>query len=46
MHGLHYQTQHPQGKLVRVTQGALFDVAADLRRSSANIGKWVGELAP
>jgi dTDP-4-dehydrorhamnose 3,5-epimerase len=39
---LHYQIQHPQGKLVRVTQGAVFDVAVDLRRSSPNFGKWVG----
>ena len=42
LRGLHYQIQHPQGKLVRVTQGAVFDVAVDLRRSSANFGKWVG----
>jgi dTDP-4-dehydrorhamnose 3,5-epimerase len=41
LHGLHYQIQHPQGKLVRVTQGAVFDVAVDLRRSSPNFGKWV-----
>ncbi len=42
LRGLHYQIQHPQVKLVRVTQGAVFDVAVDLRRSSANFGKWVG----
>ena len=42
LRGLHYQSQNPQGKRVRVTQGAVFDVAVDLRRSSANFGKWVG----
>lgn len=42
LRGLHYQIQQPQGKLVRVTQGAVFDVAVDLRRSSLNFGKWVG----
>jgi dTDP-4-dehydrorhamnose 3,5-epimerase len=42
LRGLHYQIQHPQGKLVRVTQGAVFDVAVDLRRSSPSFGKWVG----
>ena len=42
LRGLHYQIQHPQGKLVRVTQGAVFDVAVDIRRSSPNFGKWVG----
>ena len=42
LRGLHYQVQHPQGKLVRVTQGTVFDVAVDLRRSSPNFGKWVG----
>jgi dTDP-4-dehydrorhamnose 3,5-epimerase len=41
LHGLHYQIQHPQGKLVRVTQGAVFDVAMDMRRSSPNFAKWV-----
>lgn len=40
--GLHYQIQHSQGKLVRVCQGEVFDVAVDLRRSSPNFGKWVG----
>lgn len=42
LRGLHYQIQHPQGKLVRVAQGTVFDVAVDLRRSSPNFGKWVG----
>lgn len=42
LRGLHYQIKHPQGKLVRVTQGAVFDVAVDLRRSSPKYGKWVG----
>jgi dTDP-4-dehydrorhamnose 3,5-epimerase len=42
LRGLHYQIHHPQGKLVRVTQGAVFDVSVDLRRSSPNFGKWVG----
>lgn len=42
LRGLHYQIQQPQGKLVRVTQGAVFDVAVDLRRSSSTFGKWVG----
>ena len=42
LRGLHYQIQHPQGKLVRVTQGDVFDVAVDLRRSSPNFSKWVG----
>lgn len=42
LRGLHYQIQHAQGKLVRVTQGEVFDVAVDLRRSSPNFGKWVG----
>lgn len=42
LRGLHYQIQHPQGKLVRVTQGAVFDVVVDIRRSSPRFGKWVG----
>jgi dTDP-4-dehydrorhamnose 3,5-epimerase len=42
LRGLHYQIQHAQGKLVRVVQGEVFDVAVDIRRSSANFGKWVG----
>lgn len=42
LRGLHYQIQQPQGKLVRVASGAVFDVAVDIRRSSATFGKWVG----
>ncbi|GJH09264.1 dTDP-4-dehydrorhamnose 3,5-epimerase [Caballeronia novacaledonica] len=42
LRGLHYQIQQPQGKLVRVIVGSVFDVAVDLRRSSPNFGKWVG----
>jgi dTDP-4-dehydrorhamnose 3,5-epimerase len=42
LRGLHYQIQNPQGKLVRVIKGAVFDVSVDLRRSSPNFGKWVG----
>ena len=44
LRGLHYQIQQPQGKLVRVTQGEVFDVAVDMRRSSPNFGKWVGTI--
>lgn len=42
LRGLHYQIQQPQGKLVRVVAGRVFDVAVDIRRSSDNFGKWVG----
>jgi dTDP-4-dehydrorhamnose 3,5-epimerase len=42
LRGLHYQLQQAQGKLVRVTQGTVFDVAVDIRKSSATFGKWVG----
>ena len=42
LRGLHFQKQFPQGKLVRVIRGAVFDVAVDLRASSKNYGKWVG----
>ncbi len=42
LRGLHYQIQHPQGKLVRVVVGEVYDVAVDLRRSSPTFGKWVG----
>ena len=42
LRGLHYQIQQPQGKLVRVIQGAVFDVAVDIRKSSATFGQWVG----
>lgn len=42
LRGLHYQIQQAQGKLVRVVSGEVFDVAVDLRKSSATFGKWVG----
>lgn len=42
LRGLHYQVHEPQGKLVRVVSGAVFDVAVDLRRSSPDFGRWVG----
>ena len=42
LRGLHYQIQQPQGKLVRVVAGEVFDVAVDLRRSSPSFGRWVG----
>lgn len=43
LRGLHYQIENPQGKLVRVSQGEVFDVAVDLRKSSPTFGQWVGE---
>ena len=44
LRGLHFQTKNTQGKLVRVTQGEVFDVAVDLREKSATFGQWVGVL--
>jgi dTDP-4-dehydrorhamnose 3,5-epimerase len=43
LRGLHYQIIHPQGKLVRVVLGEVFDVAVDIRKSSPSFGQWVGE---
>ncbi len=44
LRGLHYQIEHPQGKLVSVLSGAVYDVAVDIRRSSPTFGKWVGQV--
>lgn len=44
LRGLHYQIRRPQGKLVRVTAGEVFDVAVDIRKKSPTFGKWVGEI--
>jgi dTDP-4-dehydrorhamnose 3,5-epimerase len=44
LRGLHYQIQQPQGKLIQVIVGTVFDVSVDLRRSSPSFGKWVGQV--
>ena len=44
LRGLHYQIRNPQGKLVQVTRGEIFDVVVDLRKSSSTFGQWVGTL--
>jgi dTDP-4-dehydrorhamnose 3,5-epimerase len=44
LRGMHYQIQQPQGKLVRVVQGVVFDVVVDIRKNSPTFGQWVGEI--
>ena len=44
LRGLHYQLEHPQGKLARALSGQIFDVAVDLRKASPSFGHWVGEV--